>query len=315
MLSRTRCWSISILISIAILLGAATAGAQCDAVSLPSDDAWVYEHPGYQGSGTLDFLVTGLDFSGYEKRMYLKFDNLDQIPPGTVVTRAEVWICCKDAHPWPEYHDMHHGHDFDDGWSETTVSWTNCPETNPDACDTVFVDGPDYYGWDVTPEVNYEITSGNGILTLMVKPSLGMGAEYKWVSREGAMKFVPFLYLEFDNDFILTVIPDPMDVGQNVKFKVTHGGAWADTYLIYSMFGPGSTYIPRLDVTCGLAYPKLAAGPTRNNPYGQVEWNITCPYSLYGKTIWFQAVHQAWPCLWAHPIPGKASNVVETYAL
>ena len=100
--------------------------------------------------------------------------------------------------------------------------------------------------------------------------------------------------------FTLAVTPDPMQGGMNATFNVTNGTPNTNTWLAYSLTGPGSTYISMLDVTLGLANPVQGAGPTMSNGSGAVTWTLPIP-SVSGVNVWLQAVQY-----------GQATNVVAT---
>lgn len=281
---------------------AGTAGAQTDDVLVASADAWIYEHPSYAGGcwGTLDYLETGYGYYGYEKRALFKFD-LTQIPPNTTVDKAEVWILCTSL-GYPEDHDMHHV--LDDSWTEANLSWTWQPTYNPTSTGRRAVNSPGWYFWDVTTEVSGEVNAGDNDFSVMIKPTSGSYPnEIFWAAREAGGGDEPYLYLELSgDDFLLDVTPDPLVPGQNTTFSVTGGAPFTDTYLCYSLNGAGSTYVPFLNVTMGLLFPKRAAGPDATNALGAVEWIETCPPVLLGRNIWFQAVQY-----------GAATNVVATH--
>ncbi len=100
---------------------------------------------------------------------------------------------------------------------------------------------------------------------------------------------------------ILKILPDPLISGQVGVFAMTGGTPNAPTWLIYSLSGPGSTYVPSLHVTLGLAHPKKAAGPTKTDGLGWVTWQRRIPRKLAGRNVWLQAAQD-----------GQASNVVAT---
>ena len=266
-----------------------------------SEDAWIYQHPSYAntGWGTLYYLETGYGYGGYEKRMHLKFD-LNQIPPGKIVTNAEVWIYC-DGIGFPEYHDLHRV--LDDSWSELTITWNNQPPFDPIPSSTVLVSGPGWYWWNVTADVIYEVDEGESAFSVMVRPTSGQYPnEAFWYAYENGSGLEPHLHLTLiDDPYILTVTPDPLVTGQNMNFAVTGGTPFTNTYLCYSLAGLGNTYVPALNVFLGLSSPKRGAGPDATNIMGAVEWDANCPPALAGRNIWFQAMEN-----------GRATNVVAT---
>ncbi len=91
---------------------------------------------------------------------------------------------------------------------------------------------------------------------------------------------------------------DNLVAGQQATFTVTGGIPSQDTYLAYSITGTGSTFIPPLNVTLGIASPRKGAGPTMSDPSGNVVWTLPIP-SASGQNVWFQACQN-----------GQATNVV-----
>jgi len=101
--------------------------------------------------------------------------------------------------------------------------------------------------------------------------------------------------------FELSISPDPLVAGQSGTFTMSNGLPNAPAWLGYSLIGPGSTFIPQLNVTIGLANPKRAAGPTMAGSTGSVIWNLPVPLAASGRNIWIQAVQH-----------GQATNVIAT---
>jgi hypothetical protein len=100
--------------------------------------------------------------------------------------------------------------------------------------------------------------------------------------------------------FTLSISPDPLIGGQAGAFVVTNGAPNTDTYLAYSLAGPGSTYVPFLQVTLGLAAPKKGAGPTMTDGSGGLTWKLNVP-NINPRKIWLQAAQK-----------GQVTNVVAT---
>lgn len=78
--------------------------------------------------------------------------------------------------------------------------------------------------------------------------------------------------------------------GQTGDFAVSGATPNATTYLVYSLSGPGSTYVPFLNVTIDLAHPKRAGNPKTTNGSGFVVWHLPIPQAGSGHDVWFQAV-------------------------
>lgn len=88
--------------------------------------------------------------------------------------------------------------------------------------------------------------------------------------------------------------------GQNGRFDVTCAYPNETTYLVYSLNGPGSTYVPQLNVTLGLRNPVQAGNSRRTDAGGSVSWILPIP-NVNPRTVWFQAAQRA-----------ATSEVVET---
>jgi len=101
--------------------------------------------------------------------------------------------------------------------------------------------------------------------------------------------------------FTLTLSPDPLVAGQSATFTLMYGSPNEAAYLVYSTVGPGSVWIPQLNVTIDLANPKKAFGPTPTNSSGSVSWTVTVPSGAAGVDAWLQGVQY-----------GLATNVVAT---
>lgn len=99
----------------------------------------------------------------------------------------------------------------------------------------------------------------------------------------------------------LEVSPDPPIEGETATFTIRNGRKEDQTWLAYSVTGPGHAYIPALDVTLGLSAPKKAAGPNLTDEYGDLTWSLMIPGGSAGHDIWIQGVQY-----------GMATNVLAT---
>jgi hypothetical protein len=104
--------------------------------------------------------------------------------------------------------------------------------------------------------------------------------------------------------FTLDISPDPLQSGAYATFTVTYGDPNTTTFLGLSTTGPGSVYVPFLDVTIGLANPRAVGGTRTTNSSGTASWTLPVPASGAGASAWFQAVQYQ-----------NASNVVATKVL
>lgn len=99
----------------------------------------------------------------------------------------------------------------------------------------------------------------------------------------------------------LAVSPDPLIAGQNGTFSVTSANPNVNTYLVYSLKGAGSTYVPSLNITLDLKQPTQAGGAVKSDANGDAQWVLPIPGAGAGKNIWFQACQY-----------GVTTNVVAT---
>lgn len=91
----------------------------------------------------------------------------------------------------------------------------------------------------------------------------------------------------------------PVIAGASAQVDLTGAVPSAPAWLAASTAGTGSTPIPQLGVTLGLAAPFPLAGPTVTDASGATSWTLPVPAGAAGASFWLQ-VAQA----------GKVSNVV-----
>jgi len=89
--------------------------------------------------------------------------------------------------------------------------------------------------------------------------------------------------------FLLAFSPDPLESGNKATLSVTHGTPGAATFLAYSLKGPGSTFVPFLQVTLDLKKPVQAGSKHFADAAGAASWLLKIPASALGKTVWLQA--------------------------
>lgn len=99
--------------------------------------------------------------------------------------------------------------------------------------------------------------------------------------------------------FNLSVSPNPLCAGKAAVFTGEDGPPLANSYLLYSLAGLGSTTIPQLGITVGLSAPVLAAPVMQTDGNGAVSWNLNIPSIGAGSSVWIQTVQS-----------GVISNVV-----
>jgi len=101
-------------------------------------------------------------------------------------------------------------------------------------------------------------------------------------------------------NFHLTIVPDPLQGGQPATFYVTGGKPdKIMTYLVYSVTGEGSTWVPLLNVYLGVKNPHPFAN-AKTDDLGNWTYSRTIP-NVPGLTVWIQAAQE-----------NQVTNVVET---
>jgi len=90
----------------------------------------------------------------------------------------------------------------------------------------------------------------------------------------------------------LTVSPDPIIPGQDATFTITSALPNQQSFLTYSLKGPGSTTIPFLNIALDLTQPKQAGTPKTTDATGFVEWILPIPNLQSPKNIWLQGAQQ-----------------------
>jgi len=91
---------------------------------------------------------------------------------------------------------------------------------------------------------------------------------------------------------LLTITPEPLVGGQNGTFSMKSMLPREMTWLLYSLDGLGSTFIPQLNVTVDLKKPVLAFGPKRTDGNGDLLLVLPIPNVPKSINIWFQSVQQ-----------------------
>lgn len=79
--------------------------------------------------------------------------------------------------------------------------------------------------------------------------------------------------------------------GQNAVFTILNATPNRNQYIVYSLRGLGSTYVPQLNVTLGLAGPSLIASG-RADANGTFQTTVHVPPAATGRTVWFQGAEQ-----------------------
>lgn len=91
---------------------------------------------------------------------------------------------------------------------------------------------------------------------------------------------------------------DNLVAGADAVFSIQGATPNERQILAYSLVGPGSKYVPRLDVTLDLANPKILASG-RADADGVLELSVPMPPGSRGRALWLQAAEA-----------GRTTNVV-----
>lgn len=104
-------------------------------------------------------------------------------------------------------------------------------------------------------------------------------------------------------DPFLLSIPRPLTVGAPAAFTATRALPGGATFLAASLTGLGSTAVPPLGVTLGIANAVPVGGMVVANAAGKAVWTLTVPALLSGRSAWFQALQS-----------GRVTQVAGSYA-
>jgi len=75
--------------------------------------------------------------------------------------------------------------------------------------------------------------------------------------------------------------------GDNAVFTIEGATPSANQYIVYSLRGPGSTFVSQLNVTLDLAQPVLLTSG-RADAQGLLNKTVHVPPAATGRTVWFQ---------------------------
>lgn len=157
-----------------------------------SEDAYVSEWDpelNYGFDEEVRVLNGGLDYRGY-----LKFD-LSRIPDGSSIISAKVRLNRWSATLVDTFVGAHYL--ADDGWSEDTITWNNCPTSFSSAPSDVVQPHMDYMYWEVGEDVNVAYNH-DGVYSVVLKMSDSFtGKRAYFYSRETEITFYwPILEVE-----------------------------------------------------------------------------------------------------------------------
>jgi beta-propeller repeat-containing protein len=135
-----------------------------------------------------------------------------------------------------------------------------------------------------------DAASDQSTFPVLVGPDLSQNGD-----RDAFVAKVETTFLE------LRVTPFPLLAGQNAQASVRNGLAQSDSYLIYSLTGPGHTSLPSFAVELDLDLPTRIGAKKISTALGEVDWDLPVPITAGGLQVWVQAMQY-----------GRVSNVVIT---
>ncbi len=154
---------------------------------------------------------------------------------------------------------------------------------------------------NVAPYVRYE-----GLGTYLIEPLINEQGGHWYVINTGvtinnAQQMVVFASNQQTNEagsVLLTPIrPYALVVsnlvgGSNAVFTITNATPLASQYIVYSLRGLGSTFVPQLNVTLDLRQPALLTSG-RADTQGMLQKSVHVPSAATGRTVWFQGAEQS----------------------
>ncbi|MFG0329410.1 MAG: M14 family metallopeptidase [Phycisphaerales bacterium] len=106
---------------------------------------------------------------------------------------------------------------------------------------------------------------------------------------EAGLDAVEILKLSCDSGGEFTLAVSNLVAGQDATFNITEGTPNEASYLVYSLVGPGSTFVPALNVTLDLSSPRQAGGRIFTDANGDGQWVLRIPANSSGRRVWLQA--------------------------
>ncbi|MCC6909714.1 MAG: hypothetical protein IT430_17395, partial [Phycisphaerales bacterium] len=73
----------------------------------------------------------------------------------------------------------------------------------------------------------------------------------------------------------------------DAAFTIINATPSVNQYIVYSLRGLGSTFVPQLNVTLDLAQPALLTSG-RADAQGMLQKSVHVPPAAAGRTVWFQ---------------------------
>lgn len=106
---------------------------------------------------------------------------------------------------------------------------------------------------------------------------------------------------DLSEQFHLMVAPYPLDVIEDAKFELRLANPNSTAWMAYSLQGPGSTPLPPLGITLGIANAQQLSTPMQTDGTGYVKWEMPVPSAAQGLTVWFQGLQN-----------GQTTNLIAT---
>ncbi|WP_319523799.1 DNRLRE domain-containing protein [uncultured Desulfosarcina sp.] len=163
--------------SITLTATASDVGASGNGtvVVTATDDSYVVEgsSSSNKGSYTNMYLQSSASSSYGNERIWVKFDLDGKVPTGATVTSATLsmyqwWTSGQGADMDASAHGS-----SDNSWDEGSITWDTQPSFESTADDTVTLTqgNAQWYKWSVNTYVQNEVTSGDDIISFVVKPA------------------------------------------------------------------------------------------------------------------------------------------------
>ncbi len=91
---------------------------------------------------------------------------------------------------------------------------------------------------------------------------------------------------------VLSILPEPLVAGAEAVLFVNNARFETETCLVYSLSGPGRTFVPAINVALDLANPRRFDGSKFTDGNGSAGYLLQVPEKARGLAIWFQVVQQ-----------------------
>lgn len=122
-----------------------------------------------------------------------------------------------------------------------------------------------------------------------------------WANEYRPQEIIDRIDRMLGKDFVLETSPDPMQGGEAAQVRISDASHEVPAYVAYSLYGPGSTFVPALGVILDLDRPVLSPPSKVTDQLGQAQWTGILPSPPISRSLWIQAAQ-----------PGRVSEVVAT---